>query len=82
MVAAVGATLKHLAQNNNLTTLDGILASHPRLGEKKVESALSRAEQAAMAKASAGTGDARREQEILGELNAKYEETFPGLRYV
>lgn len=33
--------------------LENVLASHPRLGEKKVESAMSRAEQAAMLAASA-----------------------------
>ena len=69
--------------------LEDVLSSHPRLGEKKVESALSRMEQAAMAKASqsegASEGDEvqkQQEAEQLRALNAEYEERFPGLRYV
>lgn len=63
--------------------LHAILGSHPRLGEKRVDSALSRQEQAGL-KAGDGDGDeeARREAERLAELNQRYEETFPGLRYV
>ncbi|KAH7303296.1 Oxo-4-hydroxy-4-carboxy-5-ureidoimidazoline decarboxylase [Stachybotrys elegans] len=49
-----------------------ILGAHPRLGEKKVESVQSAAEQASLA----GEG------EELASLNKQYEETFPGLRYV
>jgi 2-oxo-4-hydroxy-4-carboxy--5-ureidoimidazoline (OHCU) decarboxylase len=82
MIAAVGIRLQELAKSNDLETLDDILSSHPRLGEKKVDSALSRAEQAAMAKASAGSSDAEKEQETLRVLNADYEKAFPGLRYV
>lgn len=55
-----------------------ILSAHPRLGEKKVDSALSRAEQANLRSG----GDS---EEVLGQLaglNAEYEERFPGLRYV
>lgn len=56
--------------------LDKILGAHPRLGEKKVDSAQSRAEQAQL-----NTGG-QEEATKLRELNEKYEETFPGLRYV
>ncbi|RPA85782.1 hypothetical protein BJ508DRAFT_373361 [Ascobolus immersus RN42] len=61
-----------------------VLGSHPRLGEKKVHSEISRMEQAAMAKASAATpqGDSEEVQEKLRVLNKEYEEKFPGLRYV
>ncbi|KYK56588.1 hypothetical protein DCS_03589 [Drechmeria coniospora] len=53
-------------------TLLSVLGSHPRLGEKKVDSAQSAAEQANLG----GEG------EELAKLNREYEETFPGLRYV
>jgi len=56
--------------------LDKILGAHPRLGEKKVDSAQSRAEQAQL-----NTGGQEETAKLL-ELNEKYEETFPGLRYV
>lgn len=56
--------------------LHAILGSHPRLGEKKVNSAQSAAEQAQLH--SGGHGEAQR----LAALNKEYEETFPGLRYV
>lgn len=54
-----------------------ILGSHPRLGEKKVESAQSAAEQANLQK---GTDETQARE--LARLNQEYEETFPGLRYV
>ncbi|KUI65475.1 putative allantoinase 1 [Cytospora mali] len=53
-----------------------VLGSHPRLGEKKVESAQSAAEQAQLKKGPKG------EAERLAALNKEYEEKFPGLRYV
>ncbi|KEZ40866.1 OHCU decarboxylase [Scedosporium apiospermum] len=53
--------------------LHSILGSHPRLGAKKVESAQSAAEQAQLQ-----SGDGSE----LAALNAEYEKTFPGLRYV
>lgn len=53
--------------------LHSILGSHPRLGAKKVESAQSAAEQAQLQ-----SGDGSE----LAALNAEYERTFPGLRYV
>lgn len=52
-----------------------IIAAHPRLGAKKVESKLSQAEQASL------KSDAE-ESQVLAKLNLKYEATFPGLRYV
>lgn len=55
--------------------LHAILGSHPRLGAPKVESAQSAAEQA---KLRGNTEETAR----LAELNAKYEATFPGLRFV
>ncbi|KAL7626085.1 hypothetical protein AAE478_002855 [Parahypoxylon ruwenzoriense] len=64
--------------------LHRILGSHPRLGAKKVDSALSRAEQAHL-NTSTSSGDSRgREEETakLQELNEEYEACFPGLRYV
>lgn len=69
--------------------LDIILGAHPRLGEKKVDSALSRQEQAAMKAAESGSSSGRQTQTNsedvaakLADLNRRYEEAFPGLRYV
>ncbi|KAB5518070.1 Oxo-4-hydroxy-4-carboxy-5-ureidoimidazoline decarboxylase [Coniochaeta sp. 2T2.1] len=56
-----------------------ILSAHPRLGEKKVDSALSRAEQANLR---GGGGDSEEVLEQLRQLNEEYEKKFPGLRYV
>ncbi|PNH39905.1 hypothetical protein VD0004_g7031 [Verticillium dahliae] len=55
--------------------LHAILGSHPRLGAKKVDSAQSVAEQAKLQGSEA-------EAAQLAALNAEYEDTFPGLRYV
>ncbi|KAK9362837.1 Oxo-4-hydroxy-4-carboxy-5-ureidoimidazoline decarboxylase [Lipomyces starkeyi] len=49
-----------------------ILAAHPRLGARKIDSAHSVAEQASL----------HEEAEALAALNKEYEEKFPGLRYV
>ena len=67
--------------------LDAVLGAHPRLGAKKVESALSRAEQAQLQRGGGGGGGggeerAEKEKEELRRLNEEYEERFPGLRYV
>lgn len=53
------------------------MCSHPRLGEKKVESVsvLSRGEQE-------GLKEQEGESEQLAALNKEYEGRFPGLRYV
>jgi 2-oxo-4-hydroxy-4-carboxy--5-ureidoimidazoline (OHCU) decarboxylase len=61
-------------------TLLSVLGSHPRLGEKKITSEQSAAEQANLQ--SDGGKDSSAEAEELARLNRQYEETFPGLRYV
>ncbi|RPA92752.1 hypothetical protein L873DRAFT_1575837, partial [Choiromyces venosus 120613-1] len=53
-----------------------ILAAHPRLGAKKVESELSAGEQASLAAASV------EEEEVLKRLNEEYEKKFPGNAFV
>jgi len=86
LITAIGTELQCLKTSDNpqdLESLTDILGSHPRLGEKKVESSLSRAEQAAMEKASASTsGSKEEEQAILKQLNQEYEDKFPGMKYV
>jgi 2-oxo-4-hydroxy-4-carboxy--5-ureidoimidazoline (OHCU) decarboxylase len=64
-------------ESNPDPTLLSILGSHPRLGEKKIESAHSAAEQANIQN---DTNEAQAQE--LARLNREYEETFPGLRYV
>lgn len=79
LIAAVHAQLAALAASASPTdaaTLSDILSSHPRLGEKKVDSEQSRREQAQLQAAGHG------ERDELDRLNAEYEATFPGLRYV
>ncbi|OCK78808.1 hypothetical protein K432DRAFT_383609 [Lepidopterella palustris CBS 459.81] len=79
LIAAINAQLTALASSTNpedIATLSDILCAHPRLGEKKVDSEQSRAEQAQL-----NTGD-QEEANKLKRLNTLYEETFPGLRYV
>ncbi|KAF2838196.1 hypothetical protein M501DRAFT_1058374 [Patellaria atrata CBS 101060] len=75
-------TLQTSSSTSDTEWLDKILAAHPRLGEKKVDSAQSRAEQAAMEAASGGEGGKEEEARALRALNEEYERTFPGLRYV
>jgi 2-oxo-4-hydroxy-4-carboxy--5-ureidoimidazoline (OHCU) decarboxylase len=92
LVSAVGKQLLDLFYSNlesDQKWLDVILSAHPRLGEKKVESELSRREQEAMRKAEQATaggggvsGDGEDIAAKLKVLNEKYEERFPGLRYV
>jgi hypothetical protein len=90
LIIAIGLQLTELAEStstSDTTWLESILAAHPRLGEKKVDSELSRMEQAKMDAASkkeGGGGDAEKakESEILKGLNEEYERAFPGLRYV
>lgn len=60
--------------------LDAILAAHPRLGEKKVDSALSRDEQAGLQDRSGSGGED--EAEALRTLNSEYEALFEGLKFV
>lgn len=64
------------ASTGDSSLLDDILASHPRLGEKKVDSQQSRVEQAQLQEQTGADG------EVLSKLNSLYEETFSGLRYV
>ncbi|KAF2825891.1 hypothetical protein CC86DRAFT_394714 [Ophiobolus disseminans] len=74
LITAVNAQLVALA-DEDVKTLSEILCSHPRLGEKKVDSEQSRKEQAQLK-------GSEEEGKKLEELNAEYEEVFPGLRYV
>jgi 2-oxo-4-hydroxy-4-carboxy--5-ureidoimidazoline (OHCU) decarboxylase len=94
LISAISSNLNTLALSQDpqdIKALEDVLSSHPRLGEKKVDSKMSRMEQAAMAKASSSTStsddaeEARRkevEAETLRQLNQEYETAFPGLRYV
>lgn len=78
LIASVGMQLTDLSQSSSTSDkrwLESILGAHPRLGEKKVKSEQSAAEQAQLA----GTAS---ETKRLAELNVSYEMTFPGLRYV
>lgn len=78
LITAIGKQLTDLLESG-LTSewLDKILSSHPRLGEQKINSEQSRAEQAQL-----NTGGGEDEAEKLRLLNVVYEEKFPGLRYV
>ncbi|KAF2848119.1 hypothetical protein T440DRAFT_177298 [Plenodomus tracheiphilus IPT5] len=79
LITAIGAQLAALADSSStekLSTLSEILSSHPRLGEKKVDSEQSRKEQAQL------QGGAEEEGRKLADMNREYEEKFPGLRYV
>ena len=87
LVAAVGDQLKVLFDSemkSDREWLEVILNAHPRLGEKKVESEMSRREQAAMSGGSGGepSGVEEKEAEELRSLNGRYEAVFEGLRYV
>ncbi|KAI9852408.1 MAG: hypothetical protein M1824_001997 [Vezdaea acicularis] len=78
-------TLLTSPSTTDAETLDAILSAHPRLGEKKVGvvGSISRAEQAGLnARDGDADGDAEEEGRRLEELNRRYEEVFPGLRYV
>ncbi|KAL9639409.1 MAG: hypothetical protein Q9164_000950 [Protoblastenia rupestris] len=79
MIAKIQDKLKYLLDSpreDDTQTLDAILRSHPRLGEKKIESKQSQAEQAQLASSDMS------DEEKLAKMNAAYEQTFPGLRYV
>jgi 2-oxo-4-hydroxy-4-carboxy--5-ureidoimidazoline (OHCU) decarboxylase len=79
LIASVGVQLTDLsetASTSDMEWLDKILGAHPRLGEKKVDSTQSKAEQAQL-----NTGG-EEEATKLWELNAEYENNFPGLKYV
>ncbi|RPB15982.1 hypothetical protein P167DRAFT_562796 [Morchella conica CCBAS932] len=68
--------LKDTDSPSNTAWLLKILAAHPRLGEKRIDSEHSRLEQASL------TAESEEEGIKLKALNKQYEETFPGLRYV
>jgi len=79
LIASIGMQLTDLSESASTSDtewLDKILGAHPRLGEKKVDSAQSKAEQAQL-----NTGG-EEEATKLRDLNEEYEKTFPGLRYV
>lgn len=81
LISAIGDQLKSLLNSSSTSDtkwLDAILAAHPRLGEKRVDSELSRQEQAQLQNANGEKG----EVEGLAEVNRQYEERFNGLRYV
>ena len=103
LIQDVGSLLGSLASQSasspsSRATLHAILGSHPRLGEKKVASAQSRAEQAQLNASSSSSSpsssstpaeeqkrqeeEAATERQLLADLNAEYEARFPGLRYV
>jgi hypothetical protein len=87
LIIAIGMQLSNLAESSSTsdnTWLESILSAHPRLGEKKVDSEMSRMEQKAMNEASGDKDGKGKEDEasILAELNKEYEKAFPGLRYV
>ncbi|KAL8822381.1 MAG: hypothetical protein Q9191_006883 [Dirinaria sp. TL-2023a] len=79
LISSIGIQLSDLAESTSTSDtqwLHDILAAHPRLGEKKVDSAQSSAEQAHL------KGDEGGEKKSLADLNTLYEQRFPGLRYV
>lgn len=79
LIASIGVQLTDLLESSSSSDtqwLDSILGAHPRLGEKKVDSAQSRAEQAQL---NTGGED---EATQLKKLNDEYEDKYPGLRYV
>ena len=73
--------LRSLVSSGSSSSIDpsllSVLGSHPRLGEKKIESQHSVAEQANLQKNSTTA-----QEEQLAQLNRQYEDTFPGLRFV
>lgn len=81
LIDAFQARLMEIALSMNREhpneTLLSILGSHPRLGEKNVESVQSASEQANL-KHNASQSETQK----LVRLNKEYEEAFPGLRYV
>lgn len=79
LIVSIGVQLTDLAESESMSDrewLDVILGSHPRLGEKKVESAQSQAEQEQLKSGN------QKEIHQLAALNKEYEDVFPGLKYV
>jgi hypothetical protein len=80
LISTVGEQLTTLLEASSTSDgdwLDAILAAHPRLGDKKIDSEQSRREQAQL-QGRQGDEDVQR----LAELNQEYESTFSGLKYV
>ncbi|KAL8692646.1 MAG: hypothetical protein Q9218_002379 [Villophora microphyllina] len=79
LISSIGVQLTDLAKSTSTSDskwLESILAAHPRLGQTSIESSQSRAEQAQL------NTDADASDPSLADLNALYEQTFPGLRYI
>ncbi|MCJ1241093.1 hypothetical protein MMC14_009097 [Varicellaria rhodocarpa] len=79
LIATIGVQLTDLAESHSTSDtawLEKILGAHPRLGEKRVESVQSRAEQVQLKATEAS------QETVLMTLNEEYEQSFPGLRYV
>lgn len=79
LITSIGVQLTELSESKSTSDtewLEKILGAHPRLGEKKVDSEQSRAEQAQLNTGGAG------ETAQLRDLNQEYENAFSGLRYV
>ncbi|KAI9837238.1 MAG: hypothetical protein M1819_000312 [Sarea resinae] len=79
LIASIGIQLTELLDSPSTSDADWlvkILGAHPRLGEKKVDSAQSKAEQARL------NSENESETEELRKLNDEYEQRFLGLRYV
>ena len=79
LITGIGMQLSDLAESSSTSDtqwLEKILGAHPRLGEKKIDSAQSQTEQVQLASGHESG------QDKLSEMNALYEQTFPGLRYV
>lgn len=73
----VTPSLSSAGADSSSSPLISVLGSHPRLGEKKIDSQQSVAEQANLQKNSNAS-----QEEELAQLNRQYEQAFPGLRYV
>lgn len=67
---------KMLSVQGDEDKVQQIIAAHPRLGAKKVDSAQSSEEQKSL------QAGAEEEKRKLEQLNKEYEEKFNGLRYV
>ncbi|KAL9129517.1 MAG: hypothetical protein Q9217_002041 [Psora testacea] len=80
MISQIQVRLEDLltssTDNDTCNSLDQILGSHPRLGGKIIKSTQSQAEQARLSSPN------EPEDVKLAEMNALYEQKFPGLRYV
>lgn len=78
-ITSIGIQLTDLAESSSTSDtkwLESVLGAHPRLGEKNIKSKESQGEQAQLASSNEDG------QDQLAELNASYERTFPGLKYV